>query len=54
MTFEPQDPNKNKSGYMFAHTPLTILANADGYVERAYKTKSPSQQTIIEDLNQLR
>jgi protein SCO1/2 len=52
--FHKQDPKENNSGYMFAHTPLTILANADGYVERAYKTKSPSQQTIIDDLKQLR
>lgn len=52
--FEKQNMKKNKHGYMFAHTPLTILVNADGYVERAYKTKSPSQQTIIDDLKKVR
>lgn len=52
--FEKVDKKKQKSGYMFAHTPLTILANADGYVERAYRTKTPSQKTIIEDLKAVR
>lgn len=47
-------PRKNKPGYMFAHTPLIILANADGYVERAYRTRAPPQKQIIEDLKQLR
>lgn len=47
-------PMKNGSGYMFAHTPLIVLANADGYVERAYRKKQPQQETIIEDLKQLR
>ncbi|MFC6962344.1 SCO family protein [Halocatena marina] len=47
-------PTKKQSGYMFTHTPLTLLVNADGYVERAYKTKSPAQETIIDDLAKLR
>jgi protein SCO1/2 len=54
VTFDTQNPKPDKPGYMFAHTPLTLLANADGYVERAYKTKSPSQQTIVDDMKQLR
>ena len=41
-------------GYMFVHTALTILANADGYVERAYRTKSPDQERIVEDLRRVR
>jgi protein SCO1/2 len=52
--FDKQDKKEQKPGYMFIHTPLTILANADGYVERAYKTKSPSEQTIIDDLKEIR
>jgi protein SCO1/2 len=51
--FDKQNKGQ-KPGYMFIHTPLTILANADGYVERSYKTKSPSQQKIIDDLKKIR
>ncbi|MFB6155576.1 MAG: SCO family protein [Haloferacaceae archaeon] len=40
--------------YMFTHTALTLLVNADGYVERAYRTKSPDEQTIIADLKTVR
>ena len=40
--------------YMFAHTSMTLLVNADGYVERAYRSKSPDEQRIIEDLREVR
>lgn len=41
-------------GYMFNHLPLVLLANADGYVERAYTGASPNPQTLREDLETLR
>lgn len=47
---EPEDMEM----YMFAHTSLTLLVNADGYVERAYQTSSPDEQAIIDDLTELR
>lgn len=47
-------PGMNHDGYMFIHTALTLLVNADGYVERAYRTKSPNPDKIIEDLKKLR
>ena len=40
--------------YMFSHGALTLLVNAEGYVERAYRSKSPSEETIIEDLEAVR
>jgi protein SCO1/2 len=40
--------------YMFAHTSLTLLVNADGYVERAYNTKSPKEDTVLSDLQEVR
>lgn len=52
-----QRTSTDGSGYMFNHTALTILANADGYVERAYQ-QSPSDITgaddIIDDLEAVR
>jgi protein SCO1/2 len=47
---EPEDMDM----YMFAHSALTFLVNADGYVERAYRSKSPNADTIISDLEQVR
>ncbi|MFU1783199.1 SCO family protein [Haloarcula japonica] len=40
--------------YMFTHTALTLLVNADGFVERAYRSKSPDEETIIADLKTVR
>lgn len=40
--------------YMFIHTALTLLVNPDGYVERAYRTKTPKADTIISDLKTVR
>jgi protein SCO1/2 len=41
-------------GYMFTHTALTLLVNADGFVERAYRSKGPDEETIISDLKAVR
>jgi protein SCO1/2 len=40
--------------YMFTHASLTLLVNADGFVERAYRSKSPDEQRIIDDLREVR
>lgn len=40
--------------YKFVHTPMTMLVNADDYVERAYRTKSPNAEQIIADLKKVR
>ena len=40
-------------GYMFAHTALTLLVNADGIVERAYRTGSPDEMQITADMEAL-
>ncbi|WP_135825596.1 SCO family protein [Halorussus ruber] len=40
--------------YMFTHSALTFLVNADGYVERAYRSKSPKAKQIISDLETVR
>ncbi|WP_277543578.1 SCO family protein [Haloarcula laminariae] len=47
---EPEDMDM----YMFTHSALTLLVNADGFVERAYRSKSPDEQTIISDLKTVR
>jgi protein SCO1/2 len=55
VTFERTDPEDGDSDmYMFAHSALTFLVNADGYVERAYRTKSPDPERIIDDLERVR
>jgi protein SCO1/2 len=40
--------------YMFTHNALTFLVNGDGYVERAYFSKSPDEDRIIADLRRVR
>jgi len=40
-------------GYMFAHTALTLLVNAEGVVERAYRTGSPDERQITADMEAL-
>jgi protein SCO1/2 len=40
--------------YMFMHLALTLLVNGDGFVERAYRSKSPDQEKIISDLKAVR
>ncbi|MEZ3143641.1 SCO family protein [Halobaculum sp. MBLA0143] len=49
VTFERTEP-ENMDQYMFAHAALTLLVNADGYVERAYRTKSPAEDELAADL----
>lgn len=51
--FEKQ-PMEDDDGYMFAHYQVIVLANAEGYVERAYRSKSPNPEPIIEDLEEIR
>ncbi|MFB6171286.1 MAG: SCO family protein [Haloarculaceae archaeon] len=52
LKFEKQPP-KNGT-YMFVHAPLILLVNADSYVERAYRTKSPDTEQMIDDLATVR
>jgi protein SCO1/2 len=40
-------------GMPFLHNPLLVLANDDGYVERAYSGQVPNPQTVIEDVRTL-
>ncbi|RBI60508.1 SCO family protein [halophilic archaeon] len=40
--------------YMFTHSAMILLVNSDGYVERAYRTRSPNAEKIIADLKKLR
>lgn len=35
----------------FDHLPLLVLANKDGYVERAYANEPPSPRKVLDDLN---
>ncbi|MFH5799485.1 SCO family protein [Haladaptatus sp. CMAA 1911] len=51
--FEPTK-QQSKDKYMFTHSALIILVNGKGYVERAYRGKSPKQQRIIDDLETVR
>ncbi len=40
--------------YMFNHAAMTMLVNADGYIERTYRTKSPDEQRLLDDLREVR
>ena len=40
--------------YMFSHAPMTYLVNGDGYVERAYRSKAPNEDQILDDLAAVR
>jgi protein SCO1/2 len=40
--------------YMFTHLGLILLANRDGYVERAYQGNTPNWKNVYEDVEQLR
>lgn len=53
VTFERTHPEHTEK-YMFAHTALVVLVNADGYVERAYRTKQPDPERLVEDLRTVR
>ncbi len=56
VNFQRTNP-EDTSRYMFNHTGMTILANADGYVERAYR-QSPGEildpERMIDDLTTVR
>jgi len=47
--FKRTDPNPDEPGYMFAHLPLILLVNPEGYVERAYTDKQPVWQDVRDD-----
>lgn len=53
VTFERTHPD-DMDKYMFAHSALTFLVNADGFVERAYRTQSPDPEQLIDDLETVR
>lgn len=42
--------SENGASYMFTHMALTLLVNSAGMVERAYRSKAPEEETIIDDL----
>jgi protein SCO1/2 len=52
VAFERTEP-EDGDGYMFTHTALTLLVNADGYVERAYRTKAPDVDQVTADLQRV-
>ncbi|MFB6252899.1 MAG: SCO family protein [Halobellus sp.] len=53
VNFQRTHPEEMET-YMFAHSALTFLVNGDGYVERAYRTKQPQAEQIIDDLATVR
>jgi len=48
------DGGHDHEGYGFDHLSLVLLANADGYVERAYPGPNPPTERIVDDLSQVR
>ncbi|AHG01485.1 hypothetical protein HALLA_03590 (plasmid) [Halostagnicola larsenii XH-48] len=50
---ESEDDQDGEMKDMFVHVTLIILANEDGYVERAYR-KMPGANTILDDLATVR
>ena len=53
VSFERTHPEDTDS-YMFTHSAMTYLVNSTGYVERAYRTKSPDPERMIDDLETVR
>ncbi|WP_276300550.1 SCO family protein [Halorussus lipolyticus] len=53
VAFERTHPDEMEK-YMFTHSALTFLVNAEGYVERAYRSKSPDAKQIRSDLETVR
>jgi len=43
--------NQPEASMEFTHMSLIILANRDGYVERAYTGQPPEPLTVVDDLN---
>lgn len=51
----PTDGRVGAEGaYGFVHAPMILLANADGYVERAYRETQPVWQDVYDDFATLR
>jgi protein SCO1/2 len=48
------DGGHDHEGYGFDHLSLVLLANGDGYVERAYPGPNPPTQRIVDDLSRVR
>lgn len=40
--------------YKFTHMSMMLLVNADGFVERAHRSKSPDEEAIISDIKTVR
>jgi len=53
VAFERTHPD-DMDAYMFTHSALTFLVNRDGYVERAYRSKAPNEDQILDDLAAVR
>lgn len=53
VNFERTHP-EDMDMYMFSHSALILLVNADGYVERAYRESTPRWQDIYDDFETLR
>ncbi|SEW09566.1 SCO family protein [Halobacterium jilantaiense] len=53
VTFQRTHPD-DMDAYMFTHSALTFLVNGDGYVERAYRSKAPNEDQILDDLAAVR
>jgi len=53
VTFEKTGAT-DSSMYMFNHLGLVVLANRDGYVERAYSGDDPESDRIVSDLETIR
>jgi protein SCO1/2 len=63
VTFEKTMTDDGEPGWMYAHTGIVLLANGDGFVERAYRPERTGSQgrtiqfdeeTAIEDLRRVR
>lgn len=48
---EPDE--RDMEGMAWSHTNLVVLANAAGYIERAYSTQPPNPAEVVEDVNTL-
>lgn len=53
VSFDRTQP-EDMDSYMFTHSAMTYLVNPAGYVERAYRTKSPDPERVIDDLETVR
>lgn len=55
LAFQRTTPEEaDADGYMFAHSTLVLLVNADGYVERAYRDGQQAAQLLPDHLAELR